>query len=31
MKPGELTRAVIDGARSVAKEAGVRAVFIHAD
>lgn len=31
MKPGELTRAVIDGARSVAKEAGVRAVFLNAD
>lgn len=31
MKPRELTRAVIDGARSVAKEAGVRAVFLNAD
>ncbi len=31
MKPGELTKAVIEAARSVAKEAGVRAVFINAD
>ena len=31
MKPGELTRAVIEGARNVAKEAGVRAVFLNAD
>ncbi|MFQ5961970.1 MAG: DNA integrity scanning protein DisA nucleotide-binding domain protein [Candidatus Methylomirabilales bacterium] len=31
MKPRELSRAVIDGARSVAKEAGVRAVFLNAD
>jgi diadenylate cyclase len=31
MKPGELTRAVMEGARTVAKEAGVRAVFINAD
>lgn len=31
MKPGELTKAFIEGARSVAKEAGVRAVFLNAD
>ena len=31
MKPGELTRAVIEAARSVAKEAGVRAVFLNGD
>ncbi len=31
MKPGELTKAVIEGARNVAKEAGVRAVFLNAD
>ncbi|MFQ5848352.1 MAG: DNA integrity scanning protein DisA nucleotide-binding domain protein [Candidatus Methylomirabilales bacterium] len=31
MKRGELTRAVIEAARSVAKEAGVRAVFLNAD
>ncbi|MFQ5532390.1 MAG: DNA integrity scanning protein DisA nucleotide-binding domain protein [Candidatus Methylomirabilales bacterium] len=31
MKPGELTRAVIEAARSVAKETGVRAVFLNAD
>lgn len=31
MKPGELSKAVIEGARSVAKDAGVRAVFLNAD
>lgn len=31
MKPGELTRAMIEAARSVAKDAGVRAVFLNAD
>ena len=31
MKPGELTRAVIEAARTVAKNAGVRAVFLNAD
>ncbi|MFQ5656765.1 MAG: DNA integrity scanning protein DisA nucleotide-binding domain protein [Candidatus Methylomirabilales bacterium] len=31
MKPGELTRSVIEAARSVAKDTGVRAVFLNAD
>ncbi len=31
MKPGELTKAVIEAARAVAKDAGVRAVFLNAD
>jgi hypothetical protein len=31
MKPGELTRAMIEAARSVAKDSGVRAVFLNAD
>lgn len=31
MKPAELSRAVIEAARNVAKEAGVRAVFLNAD
>jgi DNA integrity scanning protein DisA with diadenylate cyclase activity len=31
MKPGELSRTVIEAARNVAKDAGVRAVFLNAD
>ena len=31
MKPGELTKAVIEAACGVAKDAGVRAVFLNAD